>query len=181
MPSELTRTRFPSGERRALVTEVAYAGVSGEVMQEARTSGEQLSKLDEFSEAERSQLFEMIGLAALKYFILKVDAKKRMLFDPAASIFLKLRLLHPLIAIATAVWLLFHATRSVSRRPEVSPAAWTLIGLLGAGGHLGDARTQTRKVAQLRGVVLEAGSRKVLGSAIDGGAADSVRHRGCAD
>src|SRR5436190_341639 len=57
-----------------------------EVVQEARTYGEQLSKLDEFSEAERSQLFEMIGLAALKYFILKVDAKKRMLFDPAASI-----------------------------------------------------------------------------------------------
>jgi len=31
-------------------------------------------------------LFEMIGLAALKYFLLKVDPKKRMLFDPAASI-----------------------------------------------------------------------------------------------
>ena len=57
-----------------------------EVVQEARASGEQLSKLDEFSEAERTALFEMIGLAAIKYYLLKVDPKKRMLFDPAASI-----------------------------------------------------------------------------------------------
>ncbi|HMC96180.1 MAG TPA: arginine--tRNA ligase [Flavobacteriales bacterium] len=78
---------LPSGKMKSREGTVVDADdLIEEVVQEARTSGEQLSKLDEFSEAERSQLFEMIGLAALKYFILKVDAKKRMLFDPAASI-----------------------------------------------------------------------------------------------
>jgi arginyl-tRNA synthetase len=57
-----------------------------EVVAEARRMGEELSKLDGFSEAEKAALYEMIGLAALKYFLLKVDPKKRMLFDPAASI-----------------------------------------------------------------------------------------------
>src|SRR5690606_19231188 len=47
---------------------------------------EELGKLEDLSEEDRSQLFEMIGLAALKCFLLKVDPKKRMLFDPAASI-----------------------------------------------------------------------------------------------
>jgi arginyl-tRNA synthetase len=57
-----------------------------EVVDEARKAGEELSKLDEFSEEEKSALYETIGLAALKYYLLKVDPKKRMLFDPAASI-----------------------------------------------------------------------------------------------
>jgi len=57
-----------------------------EVVNEARAAGEQLSKLDDFSEQEKMDLYEMIGLAAVKYYLLKVDAKKRMLFDPAASI-----------------------------------------------------------------------------------------------
>jgi len=56
------------------------------VVNEARRMGEELSKLDDISEAEKTALYEMIGLAALKYFLLKVDPKKRMLFDPAASI-----------------------------------------------------------------------------------------------
>jgi arginyl-tRNA synthetase len=57
-----------------------------EVVTEARAKGEELSKLDDFSKADKAALYEMIGLAALKYYLLKVDPKKRMLFDPAASI-----------------------------------------------------------------------------------------------
>jgi arginyl-tRNA synthetase len=57
-----------------------------DMVAEARSTGEQLSKLDDFSESGKSALFEMIGMAALKYFLLKVDPKKRMLFDPKASI-----------------------------------------------------------------------------------------------
>ena len=45
-----------------------------------------LGRLDDMQEAEREDLFEMIGLGALKYFILKVDPKKTMLFDPKESI-----------------------------------------------------------------------------------------------
>lgn len=45
-----------------------------------------LGRLDDMQEAEKEDLFEMIGLGALKYFILKVDPKKTMLFDPKESI-----------------------------------------------------------------------------------------------
>src|SRR5690606_4937106 len=57
-----------------------------EVVTEASKTGEQPSKLDGMGEAEKAALFETIGLAALRYFLLKVHPKKRMLFDPAASI-----------------------------------------------------------------------------------------------
>ncbi|REK58857.1 MAG: arginine--tRNA ligase [Bacteroidetes bacterium] len=46
----------------------------------------ELGKLDGLSEDEQMQLFTTLGLGALKYFILKVDPKKRMLFNPADSI-----------------------------------------------------------------------------------------------
>ena len=45
-----------------------------------------LGRLDDMPEAEREELFEMIGQGALKYFILKVDPRKTMLFDPKESI-----------------------------------------------------------------------------------------------
>lgn len=78
---------LPSGKMKSREGTVVDADdLIDEVVSEARRMGEQLSKLDDVSEAERSALYEMIGLAALKYFLLKVDPKKRMLFDPAASI-----------------------------------------------------------------------------------------------
>lgn len=78
---------LPTGKMKSREGTVVDADdLIDEVVNEARAAGEQMSKLDEFSEAERAQLFETIGLAALKYFLLKVDPKKRMLFDPAASI-----------------------------------------------------------------------------------------------
>jgi len=78
---------LPSGKMKSREGTVVDADdLMGEVVNEARAAGEQLSKLDEFSEQEKAELFEMIGMAALKYYLLKVDAKKRMLFDPAASI-----------------------------------------------------------------------------------------------
>ena len=78
---------LPSGKMKGREGTIVDADdLIEEVVQEARATGEQLSKLDEFSEEERTALFEMIGLAALKYYLLKVDPKKRMLFDPAASI-----------------------------------------------------------------------------------------------
>jgi len=47
---------------------------------------EELGKINEFSEDEKENLNSVIGLGALKYFILKVDPKKRILFDPKESI-----------------------------------------------------------------------------------------------
>ena len=46
----------------------------------------ELGKLDDMQKAEKRKLFEDIGLAALKYFLLRVDPKKNMLFDPKESI-----------------------------------------------------------------------------------------------
>lgn len=53
---------------------------------EARTASEESGKLADMSEEEKDALYRMIGLGALKYFILKVDPKKTMLFDPKESI-----------------------------------------------------------------------------------------------
>lgn len=78
---------LPGGKMKSREGTVVDADdLMDEVVAEARSAGEQLSKLDEFGEEEKSVLFEMIGMAALKYFLLKVDPKKRMLFDPKASI-----------------------------------------------------------------------------------------------
>lgn len=52
----------------------------------ARETSLALGRLDDMQESEKEELFEMIGLGALKYFILKVDPKKTMLFDPKESI-----------------------------------------------------------------------------------------------
>ena len=52
----------------------------------AREMSDELGKLDGCSEAEAAAISEMVGLGALKYFILKVDPKKTMLFDPRESI-----------------------------------------------------------------------------------------------
>jgi arginyl-tRNA synthetase len=78
---------LPSGKMKSREGTVVDADdLIDEVVREARRMGEELSKLDDFNEVDKAALYEMIGLAALKYFLLKVDPKKRMLFDPAASI-----------------------------------------------------------------------------------------------
>lgn len=52
----------------------------------ARTMTEELGKIADLDSAEAMELYRMVGLGALKYFILKVDPKKNMLFNPAESI-----------------------------------------------------------------------------------------------
>ncbi len=52
----------------------------------AREVTEASGKINEFSQEEKDKLFDTIGMGALKYFILKVDPKKKMLFDPKESI-----------------------------------------------------------------------------------------------
>ena len=54
--------------------------------EEAKATSEESGKLDGISEEEKENLYHMIGLGALKYFILKVDPKKKMLFNPKESI-----------------------------------------------------------------------------------------------
>ena len=54
--------------------------------QEAKATSNESGKLDGVPEEEKERLYHMIGLGALKYFIIKVDPKKTMLFDPRESI-----------------------------------------------------------------------------------------------
>ena len=54
--------------------------------QEAKATSEESGKLDGIADEEKERLYHMIGLGALKYFILKVDPKKKMLFNPKESI-----------------------------------------------------------------------------------------------
>ena len=57
-----------------------------EMQQTAQAIAEDLGKLDGLSEEEKASLYQTIGMGALKYFILKVDPKKRILFDPESSV-----------------------------------------------------------------------------------------------
>ena len=52
----------------------------------ARKTSEELGKLDEYSNEEKEEIYRKIALGALKYFILKVDPKKTMMFNPEESI-----------------------------------------------------------------------------------------------
>ncbi|GAB4006912.1 arginine--tRNA ligase [Spirosoma migulaei] len=59
-----------------------------ETIDAASTAADEAAKgkLDEFSESEKTTLFQMLGLGALKYYLLKVDPQKRMQFNPAESV-----------------------------------------------------------------------------------------------
>ncbi len=57
-----------------------------EMTDTARAISQELGKLEGYTDEEKENLYHIIGLGALKYFILKVDPKKRILFDPKESI-----------------------------------------------------------------------------------------------
>jgi len=77
---------LPSGKMKSREGTVVDADDLMEAMfQEAKATSEALGKFD-FEEKEAVALYEMLGLGALKYFILKVDPKKNMLFNPEESI-----------------------------------------------------------------------------------------------
>jgi arginyl-tRNA synthetase len=78
---------LPSGKMKSREGTVVDADdLVDEMVNTARDMSKELGKLDEYSPEQTEQIVRMIGLAALKYFILKVDPKKNMLFDPKESI-----------------------------------------------------------------------------------------------
>ena len=78
---------LPSGKMKSREGTVVDADdLIDEMVETARSRTEELGKVDGFSEEEKAKLYEMIGLGALKYFLLKVEPKKRLLFDPNESI-----------------------------------------------------------------------------------------------
>jgi arginyl-tRNA synthetase len=78
---------LPSGKMKSREGTVVDAD---ELMQEmvdtAESHTKELGKIEGFNPEQAAELYEMLGLGALKYFLLKVDPKKRMLFNPKESI-----------------------------------------------------------------------------------------------
>ncbi|NEN23176.1 arginine--tRNA ligase [Cryomorpha ignava] len=78
---------LPEGKMKSREGTVVDADEIMETMvHSAETITTELGKLEDMQRAEKRKLFEDIGMAALKYFLLRVDPKKNMLFDPKESI-----------------------------------------------------------------------------------------------
>ena len=78
---------LPSGKMKSREGTVVDADdLIAEMEQTAKEQTEALGKVENYSEAEKNELYHTIGMGALKYFLLKVDPKKRLLFDPNESV-----------------------------------------------------------------------------------------------
>ena len=78
---------LPSGKMKSREGTVVDADdLMEEMTRTAKDVSQKLGKLDGLSEDEKNNVFKTVGLGALKYYILKVDPKKRILFDPKESV-----------------------------------------------------------------------------------------------
>tara|TARA_R110000868_G_scaffold160472_4_gene390122 strand:+ start:360 stop:2141 length:1782 start_codon:yes stop_codon:yes gene_type:complete len=78
---------LPSGKMKSREGTVVDADdLIYEMANTAEEISEELGKLDGYSNDEKQALYKTIGLGALKYYVLKVDPKKRILFDPKESV-----------------------------------------------------------------------------------------------
>ncbi|TAH06479.1 MAG: arginine--tRNA ligase [Sphingobacteriia bacterium] len=78
---------LPSGKMKSREGTVVDADdLVAEMINIARKKTEELGKVNDFTKIEREELYETIGLGALKFFLLRVDPKKKMVFNPEESI-----------------------------------------------------------------------------------------------
>ena len=78
---------LPSGKMKSREGTVVDADdLIDQMVEKAKTISESLGKTNDYSDAKKNNLYKKIALGALKYHILKVDPKKRILFDPNESI-----------------------------------------------------------------------------------------------
>lgn len=78
---------LPSGKMKSREGTVVDADdLMAEMLETAKTRTEELGKTEGLVEEEKASLYNTIGMGALKYFLLKVDPKKRLLFDPNESV-----------------------------------------------------------------------------------------------
>ena len=78
---------LPSGKMKSREGTVVDADdLMAEMTETAQSISEELGKLDGYSEEEKASLYKTIGLGALKYYMLKVDPKKQMMFNPEESV-----------------------------------------------------------------------------------------------
>ena len=78
---------LPEGKMKSREGTVVDADeLMDEIVATAKKQTEELGKTDGMSSKELTELYEVLGIGALKYYLLKVDAKKRMMYDPKESI-----------------------------------------------------------------------------------------------
>ncbi|MDB2426679.1 arginine--tRNA ligase [Flavobacteriaceae bacterium] len=78
---------LPSGKMKSREGKVVDADdLIDEMRATAKQISQELGKLEGYTDTDKEAIYSTIGLGALKYFILKVDPKKRILFDPQASV-----------------------------------------------------------------------------------------------
>jgi len=78
---------LPSGKMKSREGTVVDADdIIDEMMEISKQKTEELGKVKDFTDAELQELYNTIGLGALKFFLLRVDPKKRMIFNPEESI-----------------------------------------------------------------------------------------------
>ncbi|WP_281644961.1 arginine--tRNA ligase [Bacteroides zoogleoformans] len=78
---------LPNGKMKSREGTVVDADeLMAAMIQNARQTSDELGKFGDMTEEEKNEIARMVGLGALKYFILKVDARKNMLFNPEESI-----------------------------------------------------------------------------------------------
>lgn len=78
---------LPNGKMKSREGTVVDADeLVAEMIYDAKKTSEELGKFNDMTEDERNEIARIVGMGALKYFILKVDARKNMLFNPEESI-----------------------------------------------------------------------------------------------
>ena len=78
---------LPNGKMKSREGTVVDADdLIAEMVRQARQTIDELGKFEDMDEAEKNEVARIVGMGALKYFLLKVDARKNMLFNPAESI-----------------------------------------------------------------------------------------------
>ena len=78
---------LPSGKMKSREGTVVDADdLMADMFDTAKQQTEEMGKVDGFTEDDKNKLYRTIGMGALKYFLLKVDPKKRLLFDPSESV-----------------------------------------------------------------------------------------------
>ena len=141
---------LPNGKMKSREGTVVDADdLIAEMVNQAKVMSEELGKFKDMADDERNEIARIVGMGALKYFILKVDARKNMLFNPAESIDFNGNT-GPFIQYTYA------RIRSIMRKAEAEGI--TIPEKLNAEMPLNDKETQLiQKVNDFQSVVEQAG------------------------
>jgi len=152
---------LPSGKMKSREGTVVDADdLMDEMLKTAQERTEELGKTEGLAEDAKAALYNTIGMGALKYFLLKVDPKKRLLFDPSESVDFQghtgpfIQYTHARIksVLSKAE---FDANNPVSVLTSISPYERDLIQQLGAFPETIEASAQEFSPAQLANYIYE--------------------------